>query len=126
MIKSCIMKRDMDLIRKILLEVESDVHGFAPQKIEIDNYTQEEIGYHIHLLGEAGLAEVINMTFDQSDSPSARVLNLTWDGHEFLDSSRENRIWNQAKDAISKVGGGASIQIWTALLVAYAKRELHL
>ncbi len=121
-----IMKRDMDLIRKILLITESDSHGFAPQKpMEIDGYTQEEIGYHIHLLGEADLAKVINMTFDQSDSPSAQMLNLTWNGHEFLDSSHDNHIWNQAKDAISKLGG-ASIQIWTALLIAYAKKELNL
>ena len=120
------MKRDMDLIRKILLVAESDVHGFATEKaIEIDGYTQEEIGYHVYLLGEAGLAKVIDMTFDQSASPSARVLNLTWEGHEFLDSSRENHIWNQAKDAIGKLGG-ASIQIWTSLLIAYAKKELHL
>ena len=121
-----IMKRDMDLIRKILLTTESDIHGFAPQKpMEIDGYTQEEIGYHIHLLGEADLAKVINMTFDQSDSPSAQMLNLTWNGHEFLDSARENTRWNQAKDKISKMGG-ASIEIWLALLIELGKKQLGL
>lgn len=121
-----IMKRDMDLIRNILLTTELDIHGFAPLKpMEIDNYTQEEIGYHIHLLGEADLAKVIDMTLNESNSPCAWMLNLTWKGHEFLDSSHDNRIWNQAKDAVSKLGG-ASIQIWAALLIALARKELGL
>ncbi len=121
-----IMKRDMDLIRKVLLETESNIHGFAPRKLmEIDGYTQEEIGYHIYLLGEADLAKVINMTFDQSDSPSAQMLNLTWAGHEFLDSARDNTIWNQAKDKIGKIGG-AAIQVWIALLIEQGKKQLGL
>ena len=120
-----IMKRNMDLIRQILITAERDEHGFISEQLEIDNYTQEEIGYHIYLLGEAGLARVIDLTYDQSESPSARLLNLTWEGHEFLDSARENRIWNLTKDAIKQLGG-ASIQIWTALLIAQAKKEFHL
>ncbi len=55
------VKRDMDLRLKIILATELNIHVFAPQKpMEIDGYTQEEIGYHIHLLGEADLAKVIN------------------------------------------------------------------
>ena len=118
------MKRDMDLIRQILLTVEAHHSGFAPQ-IEIDGYTQEEINYHAFLLGEAGLAKVNDVTSMGSKSPEAIIVNLTWEGHEFLDSARENRIWNLTKDAISKLGG-ASIQIWTALLIAQAKKELHI
>jgi hypothetical protein len=119
-----VMKRDMDLIRQILLTVEAHPSGFAPQ-IEIDGYTQEEINYHAFLLGEAGLAKVNNVTHMGSKSPEAIIVNLTWEGHEFLDSARENRIWNLTKDAIGKLGG-ASIQIWTALLIAQAKKELHI
>ena len=86
------MKRDMDLIRKMLLAIEADEHGFAP-KIEIDGYTQGDIGYHAVLLGEAGLAIVSNITTFGAKSPQAIVNRLTWEGHEFLDASRENQIW---------------------------------
>ena len=89
------MKRDMDLIRAMLLAVEGDPHGRAPE-IEIAGYTQEEIGYHAVLLGEAGLAVVIEMTGFSDQSPTATVSRLTWAGHEFLDASRDNRFWNQA------------------------------
>ena len=119
-----VMKRDMDLIRKILLAAESDAHGLRP-KLEIQGYTQEEIQYHTFLLGEAGLAKVVNETNFGSKSPEAMFINLTWQGHEFLDSARENQIWNQAKDAIGKIGG-ASIPIWTALLTELIKKRLGL
>jgi hypothetical protein len=115
----------MDLIRKILLKIETYEHGFAPPKIEIQGYTQEQIGYHAILLGEAGLAEIVESSCEESESPSAIILRLTWAGHEFLDAARENNIWNQAKDKISKVGG-ATIPIWTAVLTEIIKKQLGL
>jgi len=125
MIKTGIdMKRDMDLIRAILLAVESDPHGIAP-KIEIPDYTEEQIGYHAFLLGEAGLAEVRDVTSYSGKSPEAQVTRLTWAGHEFLDSARDNHIWNQAKDIIGKVGS-ASMQIWIAVLTQLAQKKLGL
>ncbi len=118
------MKRDMDLIREMLLAIESAPHGFAP-KIKIQGYTQEEIGYHAVLLEEAGLAKVNDITMEGSETPEAIVERLTWAGHEFLDSARDNRIWNQAKDKITKIGG-ASLQIWVMVLAGYIKQELGL
>jgi len=123
MIKSY-MKRDMDLIRQILLSVEADEHGFV-DKLELLDYTQEQIGYHIYLLGEAGLANVLTTTSHGSKSPKAIIRNLTWAGHEFLDSARENTIWNQAKDKINKIGG-ATLPIWIALLTELAKKQIGL
>lgn len=123
MLKSEIgMKRDMDLIRAILLACEVDEHGFAP-RIEIEGYTQEQIGYHAVLLGEAGLAKVNNVTTMGSPSPRAQIVSLTWEGHEFLDSARDNQIWNLAKDSINKLGG-ASIQVWVIVLTGLIKKHL--
>ena len=125
MIKSGIsMKRDMDLIRQMLLAIEADEHGFAP-KVDVRGYTQEQINYHAFLLGEAGLAVVSEATHFGSENPEAIILRLTWSGHEFLDSSRENQIWNQAKDKIGKIGG-ATIQIWVAVLTELIKKKLGL
>ena len=44
------MKRDMDLARNILFEIEkySEPNGWT--EIKIENYSQEEISYHIKLL----------------------------------------------------------------------------
>lgn len=118
------MKRDMDLIRAMLLAIEADNHGFAPE-MAIDGYTQEQIGYHAVLLGEAGLAKVHDVTHGGSHSPEALITRLTWEGHEFLDAARENNRWNKAKDTIGKIGG-ASLPIWTEILADLAKKAIGL
>jgi len=117
------MKRDMDLVRALLMRVESEHSARAPEKIEINGYTEEQIGYHAFLLNEAGLVKAVEMTSMGSPSPEARIIRLTWDGHEFLDSAREPARWEKAKDLVNKVGG-ASIQLWMAVLTAYTREAL--
>ncbi len=41
------MKRDMDLVREILLAIDSHEKGYAPQKMEFEGYTDEQIGYRV-------------------------------------------------------------------------------
>lgn len=117
------MHRDMDLAREILLVVESHPHGYSPQKIEVEGYTQEQIGYHAYLLLQAGLVEGLERNLDQAPSPSAIILNLTWAGHEFLASSRSPTVWAQAKQVIAKAGDG-SFSVWQSVLTELVKRSL--
>ena len=48
------MKRDMNLVRKIILALEDSPAGFAPKDFEVDGHNKEEIGYHIYIMMEAG------------------------------------------------------------------------
>jgi Hypothetical protein (DUF2513) len=77
------MKRDLDLIRQILLKLEADepcnlVEG-------VDEFT---ITKHLGLLLEAGLIKGIAHETDQSSVYWVDVDRLTWSGHDFLDSAR--------------------------------------
>jgi len=119
------MKRDMDLVRALLMTVESYPTGFAPDNIEVSGYTQEQIAYHAYLLNEAGLVHAIDVTTMGAQSPEARIVRLTWEGHEFLDAAREPSRWEQTKDLINNIGG-ASIPVWMALLTEFAKKSLGL
>jgi hypothetical protein len=115
----------MDLIRAILLKVEENPHGFMPSKLEVDGYTKEEIGYHVYLMGQAGLAEVLTSRRDMAESPSAVLKNLTWQGHEFLGASRNQTIWEQAKAILPKAGDG-SFGLWQSVLTDLVKKSLGL
>lgn len=117
--------RNMDLVRAILQVVESHKHGFAPRKLNVEGYTEEQIGYHSYMLMQAGLVEGLKRNLDQAPSPSAIILNLTWAGHEFLSSSRSPSIWAQAKQVIAKAGDG-SFGIWQAVLTDLVKGNLGL
>jgi len=51
------MKRDMELIRKMVLAVEDAPTGFAPHPLKIAGYTKEQVGYHAYLMVDHGLAK---------------------------------------------------------------------
>ena len=63
------MKRDMELIRKIVLTVEDAPGGFAPREIKIDGYTDDQIRYHAHLMIQAELAKGSDVTHTGSSGP---------------------------------------------------------
>lgn len=119
------MKRDMDLVRAILLAVEAHERGFAPSDLRIEGYTHEQIAYHAFIMDEAGLVAASDDINRGSRSPEATVRRLTWKGHEFLDAARPPDRWEKAKAALAKVGG-ASFQILVAVLGDLAKKGLGL
>jgi hypothetical protein len=117
------MKRDMELVRKILLRMNDYEHGYAPQDLNIDGYTEEQIGYHCLLLGEAGLIEASETSAMGMPSPSALPIRLTWDGHEFIENAQNDKIWGQAKEAIGKLGD-VSFSVWATVLSQVVMRNL--
>jgi hypothetical protein len=104
------MRRNMDLARAILLELEQ--RSFKPgwHEIEIEGYSPEEISYHVRLLYEAGFIEATD-TLTLMESPHAewRAETITWDGYEFLDASRDQTRWEKAKGIISEKGGAMTL-----------------
>ncbi|MCE9546107.1 MAG: DUF2513 domain-containing protein [Planctomycetia bacterium] len=120
------MKRDMELVRKILFAMEEHPEGFAPSKFDLPDFTQEQIGYHAYLMNEAGLIEAADVTCMGSTSPEAIPTKLTWEGHEFIDAARSDTIWNSAMSQIKAIGGGVTIAMLTALLKKLMAEKLGL
>lgn len=118
------MKRDMELVRAILLALEARDHFSPSTAIEIEGYEEHEVGYHSLLILEAGLAEG-DETTTRGSGPTALLIRPTWEGHEFLDAAREPSVWGQAKDVVRKAGG-ASLGIWVAVLTDLVKRRVGL
>ena len=97
------MKRDMDLIRKMLLEIESHASGWAPN-LEIEGYTPDQIGYHSYLIIDAGLATGDDLTDTVSCGPEWKIRSLTAAGHDFTESARNEFVWNEVQEAVKKKG----------------------
>jgi hypothetical protein len=116
------MQRDMDLCRKILLEIEDA--GFANyfSRIDIDGYTQEQIHYHIWLLHSAGLIDA----FDSSttEGPKWHARKMTMAGHEFLEMSRNDTTWGKAKNFIIEKGQTLTIEALKIVLPVFVKQAL--
>ena len=77
------MKRDMDLIRKVLFHVEAnDNLDFA-----LEGYNEQTIAYHVWLLNEAELLHAIAIpVLDGTIQLQDGFTSLTWDGHEVLEA----------------------------------------
>jgi hypothetical protein len=119
------MKRDMDLVRAIFIAMENHDKGFAPDVIEIPDYSEEQIGYHIYLMGQAGLLDVSDASSLDGSSPQAIPHSITWNGHEFLANAREEKNWLQAKK-LMKGAGEASFHIWQAVLTKIVTQSVGL
>jgi DNA-binding transcriptional ArsR family regulator len=109
----------MDLARQILLDLEEKGAYTNWMDIDIEEYSPEQMDYHLELLTEAGLISV-----EMSERGRSRRLpvRLTWDGHEFLDLARDERRWQKVMGSIEQVGG-VPFEICKAVLFEMARRE---
>lgn len=115
------MKRDMNLIRLLLLETE----GQAP-KPDLSNYSEKQQVYHTALLIDAGLVDGIAIKDSSGEIQATNVYRLTWAGHEFLDAARNETVWQKTQENIKKTGVDVTISILKDLLTQTLKQTLGL
>jgi DNA-binding transcriptional ArsR family regulator len=119
------MKRDMDLVRKISLEIESCGDPYGLDEIpEIDGFDPETISYHIKLMRDAGLVEADESNYLGVSHAHFSGINLTWDGHEFLKVACDDSIWEKAKQYILKPGVAFTFDILKDWLKAKALEKI--
>jgi hypothetical protein len=100
------MKRDMNLLREILIEVEklSVNHHWTARPLI--GFSLVEVIYHIERAKEGGLVEART----SMAAGHAVVLNLTNEGHNFVEAARSETVWEGAKEMAEKATGTASLQ----------------
>lgn len=98
------MKRDMDLVRKILLQIEEEYVSTALFDIDIAGYEKETIAYHCKIMHEAGMVSGYSPFYADGKLYSFRVSGLTWEGNDYLDKVRDDSMWKKTKDIIKKQG----------------------
>lgn len=113
------MKRDMDIIRLLLLTLE----GVDDVSSILSEYDVEGVSYNAAITIEAGLAHGHIAEIDDGGA-QGYLTRLTWDGHDFLDSVRDPGVWSNVKDAMLKVGGAVSFGMVCQLGRMYAVEKL--
>ena len=104
------MKRDMDLVRKILLTLESiqlpmgAIVFIDPSDAEyqIDGYSIDQIDYHVNLICAAGFVDTGGGALPMT---GIAFRGLTWEGHEFVDSIRNDEVWEKTQRGFREAGG---------------------
>jgi hypothetical protein len=117
------MKRDMELVRLILLKVEAE--GTTPhlpmKHFGVDGREHAEVAYNVWLLNQAGFLEA--KVWKGMNSFDCVPVCLTWHGAELLDSIRDPEVWTKTKAGMAKAGG-AGLELMWDLAKAYAKAKL--
>jgi hypothetical protein len=122
------MKRDMDLVRELLLRIEAinlRTGKPVPQMVPLENLIgpnehRDSIAYHVRLLIDAGFVKGPT-AFLASEIPA--VTGMTWSGHDFLDSIRDPEIWRRTKEA-AKEAGGSTVEILRDIAVGLIKTQI--
>jgi DNA-binding transcriptional ArsR family regulator len=109
------MKRDMELVRQVLLQTEKSVSVRGEIDLNIEGYSPEEIYYHVKILSDAGLLEANDLT--TYDGFEWRPKNLTWKGHEFLDAARNETVWKKTTEIVKDKGGSIPFEVLKDLLI---------
>lgn len=101
------MKRDLDLIRKLFFAIEKfpvDIDSHYDYEISIRGYNQIEIDFHLNLMKEANfISGIIHRSIiNKHLSVIYSTLEIRWEGYEFFDSIRNNKVWRHLKSKVLK------------------------
>ena len=106
------MKRNLDLIKHILLvREESNNEVLENEDFVTDNFDYEAVSYHIALLIDEDYIKTQPIPTLSSASCQYLVFRLTSKGHDFLDSIRDENIFNKAKSKLADIGGNTTLDI---------------
>ena len=120
------MKRDLNLIRGILLDIENAPAGETVHGFEFEGKSAPEIAEHVNLLLDTGFIEGTVARNSMGIAAHFVVIRLTWPGHEFLAKARNATIWKKVMSQAEEKGVSTSIVIISGLLEAAAKKYVGL
>ena len=98
------MKRDIDLCRKILFEIERWPTTTGPTQVEIEGYSPDAVGFNVSLLAKEGFIDSLNATGDGDSVDVFLPRCLTPRGHDRVDLLRNDTTWDKAKDIAARSG----------------------
>ncbi|TWT99895.1 hypothetical protein Pla108_08380 [Botrimarina colliarenosi] len=111
------MKRDLDLCRQLLADIEGHGPDCAVTALRpgASGEAEETLRYHVRLLIDAGLAKEV-------ERPSAGVpcVRLTNAGHELLELAHSEARWREAKWVVGERTGTQSLSVIRSVLARWA------
>lgn len=100
------MKLNHNCVRDLLLYIEDNLeYGYYIKinETQLSNFSQHEVLYAADKLLEAGyLIGNRRVTMDSEGIPQISIESISWNGHQFLDNVRDNKVWENTKGILSK------------------------
>lgn len=125
------MRLNHECVRDILLTMESLDYGEILKLRDYKNkpllakYSEEDFVYTVKKLKEADYVSASIAPGIQGTFLRFSVDSVTWLGHQFLDTVRDNAVWEETKSITSKVAG-VSLSILSDVAKDVLKKALGL
>lgn len=113
------MKRDMDLVRLILLKIEDEYHDSYIYDLPVAGYDLPTVAYHCDILHDAGYISYYEPFHADDELQSFRVGALTWAGNEYLEKVRDNSRWAKVRQVMLDKGLPFTIDMVKKIADAY-------
>lgn len=106
------MKRDMDLVRGLLLKIETAKDASLRDLLPADATEEkiDEFAYHVGMLVDAGFLK--GSVYRTLTSEHWHDVEMTWRGHELLEAIRDPEVWRQTKEGARRAGLGSVEFVW--------------
>ena len=118
------MKRNLDLIRTLLLEIEAHNDPTDTMRVRGDGYSALDVQYHLKLLRDAGL--IVAVDHSSGSTLDYRPKSVTWHGHEYLDAVRSDTIWRQVQAKLKDMSMDAPLSVIQQLAIKLVSAQLGL
>lgn len=113
------MRLNADYVRDILLYIEKNLNyddfsnthkeinrGKLLRDVYFTNHNKQELTYALELLIKSGFIDLADRpNIHDGNIYTARIIGLTWSGHELLDNIRDDTVWNAVKKKAAKYSG---------------------
>lgn len=114
----------MDTVRQLLLNIEAGSpvdwdEGMAP-----DGVSQRDALLHLEMMHDGGLFKGIEVPDSQTGVSLWLNMRLSWAGADFLDSIRDEKIWQATREGV-KQAGGFSLELIKALAKGLVKKKIE-
>lgn len=125
------MELNKDCVRHLLLYIEKQELGNHIYNHQLENdfapefgYSDDEVEYATRKLKEAGFVKA-NGSFSDGRWIEYGIGEMTWEGHQFLDNIRDDKVWKTIKNATSKLTD-VSISLMSKIGWSVIKSYIHL
>jgi hypothetical protein len=120
------MKRDMELVLKILAHLDQRNETSVIEKLEMAGYDDGIVAYHLRRMYEAGFldAEAVTSTTTQKRLIKVLPFGLTWEGHEFLDSMRNQTVAGKVRERLGNALSGVPFALLKELALTIGRSQL--
>ncbi|NCF27594.1 MAG: DUF2513 domain-containing protein [Gammaproteobacteria bacterium] len=118
------MKRNMQLIRMVMLAAEKNKDPYELVDPKFEGHNETEISYHIALLDDAGLLHGQDRSAIGVFRWSAGA--LSWTGHEFVEAVRDEAVWKEALDIAGNSDNGAVFEVLQKALIQVLEKRAGL